>query len=134
MEAVGILKVKNDIQVVSEKLSKREFVLTTEHTGNYPQQVSFQLVNDKCALLDHCAVGDELKIIFNLKGREWVSPQGETKYFNTLDAWKIERVGGNSTPAAVQPEKAKTNVTPPAQVTSGQDVFTSSTPDDDMPF
>ena len=96
MEVTGRLKAKFDTQVVSEKFSKREFVLTTEANTPYPQMVSFQVTQDKCSMLDQYNEGDELKIQFNLRGREWNGPQG-IKYFNTLEAWRIEKVDAGTT-------------------------------------
>jgi hypothetical protein len=89
----GTLKVANPTQVISEKFSKREFVIET--TDQYPQQVMFQLTKDKCNLLDAFKVGNQLEVNFNLRGREWTSPAGEVKYFNTLEAWRLERLDGN---------------------------------------
>ena len=84
----GKVKVKSDTVQVSEKFKKREFVITTD--GQYPQDVIFQLSKDNCALLDNINVGDEVTVHYNLRGREWINPQGEAKYFNTLEAWKID--------------------------------------------
>ncbi len=89
----GTLKVANATQVISEKFSKREFVIET--TDQYPQLVMFQLTQDKCNLLDGFGVGNKLEVSFNLRGREWTSPAGEVKYFNTLEAWRLERLDGN---------------------------------------
>ena len=91
-ELIGTLKVKSDTQMVSEKFSKREFVITTDTSSNYPQFISLQLTQDRCSLLDQFNVGDELKVSFNLRGREWSGPQG-IRYFNSLEAWRIERAG-----------------------------------------
>lgn len=139
MEVTGILKVKSETQKVSEKFSKREFVLTTEASTPYPQHVQFQLTQDKCALLDGYSIGEEMKIQFNLRGREWNGPEG-TKYFNTLEAWKLEKTSGVSTsaPAASKPAAAKTNVqaqpsAPASDVIIGSDTFSGSD-NDDMPF
>lgn len=90
-QLTGKLIVKNDTQQVSEKFSKREFVIETQDT--YPQKILFQLTQEKCALLDNAKVGDTLNVSFNLKGRSWTNPQGETKYFNTIEAWRIELSG-----------------------------------------
>lgn len=95
MDITGKLKVKNDTQTVSDKFKKREFVLTDE-SSKYPQDIQFQLTQDKCGLLDNTNVGSEIKVHFNLRGREWVSPKGEVKYFNTLEAWRIESASGVS--------------------------------------
>lgn len=91
-ETVGLIKVILPTQQVSDKFAKREFVVTTELESKYPQYVTFQLTQDKCALLDTINVGQEVKVHFNLRGREWNGPDG-TKYFNTLEAWRIEAFG-----------------------------------------
>jgi hypothetical protein len=87
----GVLKVINDTQVISDRFSKREFVVETQDM--YPQFISFQSTQDKCALLDKYNLGDLVEVSFNLRGREWTSPQGELKYFNSLEAWRIEKAG-----------------------------------------
>lgn len=122
MDITGILKVKNAEQQISEKFKKREFVLT-DNSSQYPQHISFQLTQDRCNLIDSFKVGDEIKVHFNLRGREWTSPQGEVKYFNTLEAWRIE---GN--------KNASNN---PSNTESTNDVATFSaatSQEDDLPF
>jgi len=131
MEVIGTLKVKFDTQKVSDRFSKREFVLTTEANTPYPQHVSFQLTQDKCGELDAYNVGDEIRVQFNLQGREWNGPQG-IKYFNTLDAWKIQKAAqGSSTQK--NPNTATTNVQQPTSMSSSSgpvDSFDS----EDAPF
>jgi hypothetical protein len=90
----GTLKVANPTQVISEKFSKREFVIETQ--DQYPQLIMFQATQEKCNLLDSIGVGSKLEVSFNLRGREWNSPAGETKYFNTLEAWKIDVLGATA--------------------------------------
>lgn len=91
----GTLKVKNNEQQVSEKFRKREFVIT-DNSSQYPQFISFQLTQDKCGLLDAFQVGEEVKVFFNLRGREWKTKEGELKYFNSLEAWKLEKTSGGN--------------------------------------
>jgi hypothetical protein len=95
MQLTGIIKVKKDEQNVSEKFKKREFVLT-DNSSQYPQHISLQLTQDRCPLLDSVQVGDNVTVHFNIRGREWTSPQGEIKYFNTLEAWKIDRLSAGA--------------------------------------
>lgn len=95
MHVTGSLKVKKETQNVNDRFKKREFVLT-DNSSQYPQHISFVLTQDRCNLLDTFQVGDNLVVHFNLRGREWTSPQGEVKYFNTLEAWRIERGQGSS--------------------------------------
>ena len=60
----------------------------------YPQYVLFQLTGDRCEKLDGFDAGDEVCVEFSLRGREWTSPSGEVKYFNSLDVWSLDRAGG----------------------------------------
>ena len=122
----GTLKVLNDTVQVSEKFSKREFVVT-ESSSMYPQDILFQATQDKCAMLDGVNVNDQVEVSFNLRGREWTSPQGEVKYFNSLDAWRIEKVGqgipqGGPSAMDLAPSAIET-----AKATTEED-------DDDLPF
>jgi len=89
MEVIGKIKVLNAEQQVSASFKKRELVVTT--TEEYPQHITINFVQDKTALLDAFNVGDEVKIGINLRGREWVNPEGEAKYFNDIQGWKIEK-------------------------------------------
>lgn len=88
----GSVKMVNATVQVSERFSKREFVVS-DTSSQYPQDILFQATQDKCSLLDQVQVNDQIEVSFNLRGREWTSPQGEIKYFNTLEAWRIEKVG-----------------------------------------
>lgn len=121
----GTLKVKFDEQKVSERFRKRDFVIQ-ENSSQYPQVISFQLVQDRCSLIDGFNVGDEIRVFFNLRGREWKSPQGETKYFNTIEAWKIESV--NAAPKQTAGTGEMNSSLPPVTT------FTSSGESDDLPF
>ncbi len=127
MEVTGQLKLKGETQKVSEKFQKRDFVLSTDLNTPYPQHVSFQITQDKCSLLDQYNEGDELRVQFNLRGREWNGPQG-IKFFNTLEAWRIEKAGAGSTSTGTQSQPSMNeNVSAP--------VFNSSVSDaDDLPF
>jgi len=89
MELNGKIKVIKDTQEVGASFKKRELVLTTEE--QYPQDILIEFTQDKCAILDHFKVGDNVTIAINIRGREWVNPQGETKYFNSIQGWKIAR-------------------------------------------
>ncbi|MCC7029842.1 MAG: DUF3127 domain-containing protein [Chitinophagaceae bacterium] len=121
-EFSGKLKVKGNTQVVSDKFSKRDFVIATEE--QYPQFVSLQLTQDKCALLDAYNIGEELKLSVNLRGREWTAPDGAVKYFNTLDVWRIERLQSNTS------QSNNSGMAPAAQ----EEMISSGEQTDDLPF
>ena len=86
-EVKGTIKAIKPTQVISEKYKKREFVLTTE--DKFPQDILFQLSQDNCELVDTFKQGDKVALAYNLRGKEWVNPQNETKYFNTLEVWRM---------------------------------------------
>lgn len=91
MEVKGKVKVVNPEVVVSASFRKRELVVTTEE--QYPQFILIEFAQDKCDLLNGLNVGDSVTVHINLKGREWIDPQGEAKYFNQINGWKIETNG-----------------------------------------
>lgn len=103
-EVEGKLFKKFDTAQVTNTFKKREFVLELED-GSYPQFVSFQLVQDRCGVLDPYKEMDVIKVSFNLRGREWTSPKGEVKYFNSLNAWKIEAANTAAETAAPPTEE-----------------------------
>ncbi len=76
-------------QKITDTFRKREFVVEYVENPQYPEFLKFELIQDKCELLDKLSSGQEVEIHFNLKGRKWTDPKGGIKYFNTLQAWKI---------------------------------------------
>ena len=119
MELTGTLKVKRDEQKVNDRFRKREFVLSVDDNG-YIQYISFNCTQDKCDLLNSISEGDTITVSFNIRGREWKSPQGEIKYFNSLEAWKINR--GENTPPIPPPFDENKTITAPSGAS------------DDLPF
>lgn len=90
MEITGRVKVIGAEQQISASFKKREIVVTTDE--QYPQVIMVEFNQDKTDLLNNYAVGDEVKISINIRGREWVNPQGEAKYFNSIQGWRIEKM------------------------------------------
>jgi translation initiation factor IF-3 len=89
MEVVGKIKLVNAENVISEKYKKREVVVVTDE--QYPQSIMIEFTQDKCDLLNLYKEGDSVKVSINLRGREWVNPDGISKYFNTIQGWRIEK-------------------------------------------
>lgn len=122
----GTLKVKMEEQKVSERFKKRDFVIQ-ENSSQYPQLITFQLMQDRCNLIENVNIGDEIRVFFNLRGREWTPKDGgPVKYFNTIEAWKIESI--NATPIQVA-GVSNANTAPSPEATT----FTSAE-SDDLPF
>lgn len=82
-------------QEVSASFKKREFVVETEE--QYPQMIKFELTQNKCDDINGYNVGEKIVVNFNVRGREWNNPKtNEMNYFNTLQAWRLEKAGTNS--------------------------------------
>ncbi|GAB1858257.1 DUF3127 domain-containing protein [Flavobacteriaceae bacterium MHTCC 0001] len=125
MEVQGRIKMIGETQTFgSNGFRKREVVVTTEE--QYPQHILVEFVQDKSDLLNNYQVGQQVKININLRGREWVNPQGETKYFNSVQGWRIE---------ALQSEPAGQNMPPVPPADAFEPAGDLNEDDqDDLPF
>ncbi|MEM1119980.1 MAG: DUF3127 domain-containing protein [Bacteroidota bacterium] len=121
-EVVGKLHKKFDTESKSATFQAREFVIEVD--GTYPQFVKFQLVQDRCNLVDNYNEGDSIRVHFDLRGREW---QG--RYFTNLNAWRIE--AGAESAAAAPPPAASGDF--PTLDDAPASTGTAST-EDDLPF
>jgi hypothetical protein len=124
MEVSGKVKVINAEQQVSATFRKREMVVTTDE--QYPQHIMIEFTQDKCDLLGSYNVGDAVKVSINLRGREWTNPQGETKYFNSIQGWRVEKLQTEA-PAAQMPPMPAAEAFAPATDFNEEE-------HDDLPF
>lgn len=88
MEVTGHIKVIGQNQEINPTFRKRELVITTDE--QYPQTLLIEFVQDKTDLLNNYQVGQQVRVNINLRGREWVNPEGQTRYFNSIQGWRIE--------------------------------------------
>ena len=124
MEVQGKVKMVGETQTFgSNGFRKREIVVTTDE--QYPQHIMVECIQDKCDLLNNFQVGQDVKISINLRGREWVNPQGETKYFNSIQGWRIEKQQMGGAPG-VPPVEAVDAFEPADSVSDNEP--------DDLPF
>lgn len=72
---------------ISDKFALREFILKTN--DEYPQELIIQVTQQRCELLDEIIEGEEVQVFINLRGRSWTNPEGEIKYFNSIECWKL---------------------------------------------
>ena len=124
MEVLGRVKMIGDVQQVSATFKKREIVVTTEE--QYPQHIMIEFTQDKTDLLNQYNVGEQVRVSINLRGREWTNPQGETKFFNSIQGWRIERLQA----------EAPTNQMPPMPAADAFEPATNFNEEehDDLPF
>lgn len=123
-EAQGVIHSIGDTNTFGKNgFTKREFVLKLsgdEENPAYPNYVAFELIKDKCSLMDQFKPGDEIVVHFNLSGRLWTPPDKPEKCFNGLQAWRIERMGSMNAGGFDE-------MPPPS-------AFDGSYADDDVPF
>ncbi len=126
MEVQGKVKMIGETQTFgSNGFRKRELVITTEE--QYPQHIMIEFVQDKSDLLNNYGVGQDVKVSINLRGREWTNPQGEVKYFNSIQGWRIESL------QPAQAESAGVPPVPPAEAFAPADNLNEEE-HDDLPF
>jgi hypothetical protein len=119
MKILGRIAEIKESQQVSEAFKKRNFVVEYTENPQYPEYITFELIQDRCDIVNGFQVGQEVEVSFNLKGRKWVNPEGEIKYFNSLQAWRVESPSNNS---GSQP-----------RATEGVETL-ASVSEDDLPF
>lgn len=124
MNIKGKILELNDTVQVTDTFKKREFVVEYADNPQYPEFVKFELIQDKCDLIDGLTVGQEVDVHFNLRGRKWTDPKGEVKYFNSLQAWRIDPASA----AAPPPPSDDSGSQEPAWLNADDKT------DDDLPF
>lgn len=128
MEVTGRVKLVNPVQQVSQSFRKREVVVTTDE--QYPQHIMIEFTQDRCDLLDQYKVGEEVRVSINLRGREWTNPQGEVRYFNSIQGWRIEKL----TPVQAAPADMQAPTTSAADHFQAAPNFSNEEEHDDLPF
>lgn len=124
MEVIGTVKMIGETQTFGDNgFRKRELVVTTSE--QYPQHILLEFVQDKCDLLNNYQVGQEVKVHINLRGREWLNPEGETKYFNSIQGWSIQF--SNSQPNEPKSQASTQEAFEPQPIENEEDT-------DDLPF
>ena len=121
MEISGRIKKIFEEQTFNSGFRKKEMVITTQE--QYPQDILIEFTQDKIDLLNTLSISDEVKISINIRGREWINPEGVAKYFNSISGWRIEKVG------AAAPSLNQYADLPPVTNDS-----TDSKEPDDLPF
>lgn len=122
MVVEGKIVEKYDTQTIKDTFKKREFILEYAENPQYPEFIKFELIQNNCDQLDSLEVGDDVAVNFNLKGRKWTDPQGVVKYFNSLQAWRVDKKTASASSAETPP--------PPTQEWMKEDF----SKDDDLPF
>ncbi len=97
MNIKGKLVEKFETVQITETFKKREFIIQENKNPEYPEYIKVELIQDKVSLLDSLNIGDEINVLINIKGRKWEDKEGNIKYFNSIQGWKIESENENTT-------------------------------------
>ncbi|WP_118193600.1 DUF3127 domain-containing protein [Albibacterium indicum] len=125
MEITGKVHEIGQVQQVTDTFKKRDLVVQYAENPQFVEYIKFEATQDRVNLFDNLNLGDEVTVSFNLRGRPWTNKEGVTTYFNSLVAWRVNKVNTDTSSAAGyqnQPDSA-----PPIDISSDSG-------EDDLPF
>lgn len=125
MEIRGKVHEVGALQQVTESFKKRDLIVAYAENPQFVEYIRFEATQDRVNIFDNLAVGEEIEVSFNLRGRPWTNKDGVTTYFNSLVAWRVTKLA-NTGSSASTPGYADM----PAPV----DISSSGADDDDLPF
>lgn len=117
MEIKGIAYEIGQTQQVTDSFKKRDLIVKYAENPSFEEFIKFEATQDRVNIFDNISPGDEVEVYFNLRGRPWTNKDGVTTYFNSLVAWRVNKLSARSSPS----------YTPPVDISSPPD-------DDDLPF
>ena len=123
MELSGKLKLVMNEETFASGFNKRSFVIAVE--SNYPYDVCFDLLKDKVRMIDGFNTGDEIKVSFDIKSREY-----NGKWFTGATAWRVEKVGAGMSTSS----NSGTSTPPPPAPMSADQLGPAGMEEDDLPF
>jgi hypothetical protein len=126
MEITGKVHEIGAVQQVTETFKKRDLVIQYAENPQFVEYIKFEATQDRVNLFDNLNSGDDVTVSFNLRGRPWTNKDGVTSYFNSLVAWRVNKVANSIQPSDVQ--NSMPHTPPPV------DISASSNDDDDLPF
>lgn len=132
MEIRGKVHEIGEVQQVTDTFRKRDLIIEYAENPQFVEYIAFEATQDRTAIFDNLSVGEEVEVFFNLRGRPWTNREGITKYFNSLVAWRVNKItttpvtGGAEASGAPFPG----NTPPPPTV----DISSDDGKDDDLPF
>jgi len=119
MEIKGKVHEVGAIQQVTDTFKKRDLIIQYAENPQFVEYIRFEATQDRVNLFDNLAPGEDVEVSFNLRGRPWTNKDGVTTYFNSLVAWRVNKMAPEM--AAPAPH------VPPVDISAAPD-------DDDLPF
>lgn len=122
MEIRGRVHEVGEVLQVTDTFKKRDLIIQYAENPQFVEYIKFEANQDRTSIFDNLNVGDEVEVSYNLRGRPWTNKDGVTTYFNSLIAWRINKIVVSS----VTP--------PPAAIPPTVDITNDDGKDDDLPF
>lgn len=117
---IAILQPRGGVSKASgNEWKSQEFVM--ENHDQYPKKLCFDVFGADKIEQFNIQMGEELTVSFDVDARQW-----QDRWFNSIRAWKVERVGAGAPMATGAP------VPPPMPSTAPE--FLSGDAKDDLPF
>lgn len=118
---IAILQPRSGVSRTGNEWKVQEYVI--EDHGQYPRKMCFDVFGADKIEQFNIQMGEELTVSFDVDARQW-----QDRWFNSIRAWKVERVSAAATAAPV----AGAPIPPPAP-TAAPD-FLAGDAKDDLPF
>lgn len=124
MEIKGKVHEVGTVQQVTDTFKKRDLIVQYAENPQFVEYIRFEATQDRTSIFDNLAPGEDVEVSFNLRGRPWTNKDGVTTYFNSLVAWRVNKL---TQTAAAAPQNVGQPAPPPVDLSSSED-------DDDLPF
>lgn len=131
MEIRGKVHEIGETQQVTDTFKKRDLIVQYAENPQFVEYIRFEATQDRTSLFDNLVVGDEVEVSFNLRGRPWTNREGVTTYFNSLVAWRVNKVAVQAAAPGTEASAAGNN---PVDVPPPIDISSDEGKDDDLPF
>lgn len=118
-KVIAVLEPRGGVSKSGNEWKVQEYVIETH--DQYPRRMCFDVFGaDKIAQFN-IQIGEELNVSFDIDARQW-----QDRWFNSIRAWKVERVGAPAASDAPFPPAGAAPM-PPVD-------FTATDEKDDLPF
>lgn len=125
MEIRGKVHEIGTTEQVTESFKKRDMIVAYAENPQFVEYIRFEATQDRTSIFDNLAIGQDVEVSFNLRGRPWTNKDGVTTYFNSLVAWRVTKLSDGAQPTS---SPGYANMPPaPVDISAGSD-------DDDLPF
>ncbi|MGL4518970.1 MAG: DUF3127 domain-containing protein [Phocaeicola sp.] len=119
-KVIAVLEPKGGVSKTGNEWKVQEYVIETH--DQYPKKLCFEVFGNEKIDQFKIQMGEEVNVFFDVDAREW-----NGRWFNSIRAWKVDRVAAQNYAAAPQ-------ATPFPPVNTAPVDFAANDEKDDLPF